>query len=196
MVPVADQIDVMESKLRDAMLASDMKRLDALLADDLVFTNQTGQRLTKADDLAAHNSGRLNLTKIDISDQRVRQSESFAIVTLVASVGGSFDGQSFSGSFAYTRRLGEHGWAVESRGGALLNRNLKQLDGHLCALAHDRRETRQPPLRLGWRHDELPAWCAQSAQANREGKRPAEADRLDTPRHHRLITQRVARDAP
>jgi ketosteroid isomerase-like protein len=103
MTSVADQIDVMESKLRDAMLASDIKTLDALLADELVFTNQTGQRLTKADDLAAHNSGRLKLTKIDISDQRVRPSESFAIVTLVESVGGVFDGQSFSGSFAYTR---------------------------------------------------------------------------------------------
>jgi ketosteroid isomerase-like protein len=103
MTSVAVQIDVMESKLRDAMLSSDVKELDALLADDLVFTNQAGQRLTKADDLAAHSSGLLKITRIDISDQRVRPSEWFAIVTLVASVGGSFDGQSFSESFAYTR---------------------------------------------------------------------------------------------
>jgi ketosteroid isomerase-like protein len=103
MTPVADQIDVMESKLRDALLISDVKTLDALLADDLVFTDQTGHRLTKSDDLTAHSSGRLKITQIDISDQRVRPSGAFAIVTLVASVGGSFDRQSFSGSFAYTR---------------------------------------------------------------------------------------------
>lgn len=43
------------------------------------------------------------LTKIDISNRRVRPSESFTIVTLLASVGGSFDGQNFLGSFAYPR---------------------------------------------------------------------------------------------
>ena len=103
MTSVADQVDAVEAQLRDAMLAGDVKTLDALLADDLVFTNQTGHRLTKSDDLAAHASGRLKLAKIDISDQRVRLSGVFAIVALVASVGGLFDGQSFSASFAYTR---------------------------------------------------------------------------------------------
>jgi ketosteroid isomerase-like protein len=103
MPSVADQVEAMEKQLRGAMLASDVKTLDALLADDLVFTDQTGNRLTKPDDLAAHNSGRLRITQIDISDQRVRPAGAFAIVTLVAHVGGSFDGQRFSGKFAYTR---------------------------------------------------------------------------------------------
>jgi ketosteroid isomerase-like protein len=103
MPSVADQVEAMETQLRRAMLAGDVKTLDALLADDLVFTDQTGNRLTKSDDLAAHNSGRLKITQIDIADQRVRPSGAFAIVTLVARVGGSFDGQGFSGSFAYTR---------------------------------------------------------------------------------------------
>jgi Domain of unknown function (DUF4440) len=100
MPSVADQVVAVEAQLRDAMLSSNVETLDALLADDLLFTNQAGQRLTKADDLAAHSSGLLKITRIDISDRRVRPSEWFAIVTLVASVGGSFDGQSFSGSFA------------------------------------------------------------------------------------------------
>jgi ketosteroid isomerase-like protein len=103
MVTITEQIEAAEAHLRDAMLAGDVKALDDLLADDLVFTNQVGQCLTKADDLAAHSSGRLRITQLDISDQRVRPAETFAVVTLVANVGGSFDGQAFSGAFTYTR---------------------------------------------------------------------------------------------
>jgi ketosteroid isomerase-like protein len=100
--------------MRDAMLAGDVEALDRLLADDLVFTNQVGQCFTKADDLAAHSSGRLRIAQLDISDQRVRPAETFAIVTLVANVGGTFDGQGFSGSFTYTRvwELGDGRWRV------------------------------------------------------------------------------------
>lgn len=103
MPSVAEHVDAMEAQLRDAMLAGDVKRLDALLADDLVFTTQGGIRLTKSDDLLAHSSGRLKITQINISDQRVRPAGAFAVVTLVASLAGTFDGSSFSGLFAYTR---------------------------------------------------------------------------------------------
>jgi ketosteroid isomerase-like protein len=85
------------------MLAGDLEALDALLADDLVFTDQSGARLTKADDLAIHRLGRLKITQINFSDQHVRPSGTCAIVTVVAEVSGSFDGQLFSGKFAYTR---------------------------------------------------------------------------------------------
>jgi ketosteroid isomerase-like protein len=103
MTALTDQVNAMEAQLREAMLAGDLKVLDALLAEDVVFTDQTGNRLTKADDMAAHRLGRLKITQINISDQRVRPCGTCAIVTLVADVGGSFDGQSFSGRFAYTR---------------------------------------------------------------------------------------------
>jgi ketosteroid isomerase-like protein len=103
MTNMTDQVASMEAQLREAMLAGNLQVLDTLLADDLVFTDQTGHRLTKADDLAVHSAGRLKITQIDILDQHVRPSGTCAIVTLVANVGGSFDGHSFSGMFAYTR---------------------------------------------------------------------------------------------
>lgn len=65
-----EQVILLEEQLRVAMLAGDVRVLDALLADDLVFTDQTGARLTKADDLAAHRLGRLKITRINVSDQR------------------------------------------------------------------------------------------------------------------------------
>jgi ketosteroid isomerase-like protein len=74
---LVEQVEAAEAQLRDAMLVGDVKALDDLLADDLVFINQIGQYLTKADDLAAHCSGRLRITQLDISDQRVRAAETF-----------------------------------------------------------------------------------------------------------------------
>lgn len=90
-------ITEMEARLRHAMLAGDVGALDTLLADDLVFTDYTGRRLTKVDDLAAHGSGRLKITQLEISDQRIRPSGTGAVVTLVANFAGSFDGQAFRG---------------------------------------------------------------------------------------------------
>ena len=114
MTAVTDQVASMEAQLREAMLAGDLKVLDALLADDLVFTDQTGHRLTKADDLVAHSTGRLKIAQIDVSDQHVRPSGTGAIATLVANVSGSFDGYSFSGLFAYTRvwERADENWRV------------------------------------------------------------------------------------
>lgn len=114
MTDVIDQVDLLEAQLREAMLTGNLKVLDALLADDLVFTDQTGHRVTKAGDLAAHTTGRLKITRIDISDRHVRPCGTCAIVTLVANVGGSFDGHSFSGVFAYTRvwERGDGCWKV------------------------------------------------------------------------------------
>jgi ketosteroid isomerase-like protein len=103
MASVAQQVESMEIQLREAMLAGDLKSLDALLAEDLVFTDQTGTRLTKADDLTTHRLGRLKITQINVTDQHVRPCGTCAIVTLAAEVSGSFDGRGFSGQFAYTR---------------------------------------------------------------------------------------------
>ena len=114
MTSIIDQVDAVEAQLREAMLTGNLKVLDALLADDLVFTDQTGHQVTKAADLTAHTTGRLKITQIDISDRHVRPSGTGAIVSLVANVGGLFDGQSFSGLFAYTRvweRVGSY-WNV------------------------------------------------------------------------------------
>jgi hypothetical protein len=46
MVTITEQMEAAEAQLRDAMLAGNVKALDTLLADDLVFTIQVGQCLT------------------------------------------------------------------------------------------------------------------------------------------------------
>lgn len=96
-------IESLEAELRQAMLAGDAAALDALLADDLIFTNQNGMTLSKTDDLEAHRSGALKLGRIDTFDQRIRLMESAAIVVVRVELEGSYVGQSFNGSFVYTR---------------------------------------------------------------------------------------------
>lgn len=93
-----------EAALRTAMLAGDVDALDALLDEDLWFTDQAGNRLSKADDLAVHRSGRLKLETIDLVDPRyIRRWGDCATVCVAVDLAGFFDGESFFGRFAYSR---------------------------------------------------------------------------------------------
>ena len=56
----------LEGRLRDAMLASDVDVLDALLADDLTFVDATGRVWSKADDLNAHRHGIQRIERLEI----------------------------------------------------------------------------------------------------------------------------------
>ena len=55
---------VYETALVAARLTGDVAALDRLLDDELHFTGLGGQVFTKADDLAAHRSGHLRITKM------------------------------------------------------------------------------------------------------------------------------------
>lgn len=105
LLPALERLGVaeMEARLRAAMLAGDVAALDELLDDDLVFTDQNGRRLGKADDLAAHRSGLLRLDRIEAADAIFRVEGDTALVAVRVELAGSYAGQGFSGAFAYTR---------------------------------------------------------------------------------------------
>src|SRR3546814_19616454 len=67
----SDLIERCEEQLREALLNSDVGLLDSLLGDDLIFTNQDGMRLTKADDIAAHQSGLLAIETLSQQGERI-----------------------------------------------------------------------------------------------------------------------------
>lgn len=93
-----------EQQLREAMLHSDVAQLERLLGDALIFINQDGARLTKADDIAAHQSGLLAITSLSQQGERIIQSFSdTAIVCLTTEVSGTYADQQFGGVFAYSR---------------------------------------------------------------------------------------------
>ncbi|MBE1526880.1 ketosteroid isomerase-like protein [Sphingopyxis sp. OAS728] len=99
-----ERIAEAEAALRMAMLASDVATLDALLDDELCFTDQSGNRLSKANDLAAHKSGLLELETIDIvGSPDIHRWGDCATVCVTVDLAGFYDGESFFGRFAYSR---------------------------------------------------------------------------------------------
>ncbi|MEZ5703427.1 MAG: nuclear transport factor 2 family protein [Burkholderiaceae bacterium] len=110
------QIIEVEEQLRQAMLASDVSALDALLSSDLVFTNHLGQRVPKAADLAAHRSGELTIKRLTPSAQRIQPvTDAVAVVSVCMLIDGTYAGQSAGGQFMFTRVWGLTGagrWQV------------------------------------------------------------------------------------
>jgi ketosteroid isomerase-like protein len=104
----------LEARLKQAMTASDVEALDALLADDLSFVDATGKVWTKADDLNGHRYGMQRIEKMETEDVRVRVYGSFAVVVTRVAMTGTFGGAPFAGSLRYTRTWGEVGgtWRV------------------------------------------------------------------------------------
>lgn len=98
-----NEIQLCEQQLMQAMLDSDVEGLDRLLAPDLVFTNHLGHVMSKADDLAAHRSGILRITKIELSDLNVKIEENIAIVFVQAYLAGQFAGETSAASYRFTR---------------------------------------------------------------------------------------------
>jgi ketosteroid isomerase-like protein len=114
-VPDPEIIDL-EARIRTAQLRADVPALDALLADDLLFTGPDGTVGTKAQDLAAHESGAVRFRKHVPMELRVRRIGSAAAVTslrtrLTVEVAGTLT----SGEYRYTRvwaREGSRDWRV------------------------------------------------------------------------------------
>lgn len=86
------------------MLHSDVAQLNLLLSDTLIFINQDGARLTKADDIAAHRSGLLAITALSPHGDRIIQRfGDTVIVCLTTDVSGKYAEQQFGGTLAYSR---------------------------------------------------------------------------------------------
>jgi ketosteroid isomerase-like protein len=97
------QIEDMETEWRDAQLTGNVAEMDKLLSDDYFGISMTGQVNTKSQQLDRIRTRKLALTRIDLSDVKVKLIGSTAIVTSRAEVEGVNDGSPMKGSFRYTR---------------------------------------------------------------------------------------------
>lgn len=97
------EIEILEDKLRQAMLSSDVLMLDQLIADDLAFTAPNGLVFTKQMDLEAHRSGMTKFTRIEIDDRQVHDYGACVVVMVKAELAGTVNDQPFSGTHCYTR---------------------------------------------------------------------------------------------
>ena len=97
------KIREVETQLLEAMKISDIKTLDQLLHDDLLFVIPSGEVITKKMDLETHKSGNLVFEEITSSIDSIKQIGENAVVTLSLKIAGKMLEQHFEGNFRYLR---------------------------------------------------------------------------------------------
>jgi ketosteroid isomerase-like protein len=97
------QVEKMEDAWRAAQIAGDVDAMDKLLSDDYVGITMTGQVVTKMQQLDRMRNRALVLSRLDIEDVKLKLIGSTAIVTSLAEVDGSSDGEPMRGRFRSTR---------------------------------------------------------------------------------------------
>ena len=110
-----EQIVELEDEWQRAALAADVPAMDKLLSDDYLGITATGEVLTKAQQLDHMRNRELVLTKLDISELKIKLIGNIAIVTSLAQVEGSSDGEPLQGAYRYTRvyqRLASGSWKI------------------------------------------------------------------------------------
>jgi len=111
------EIDRLEEAWRDALLTSNTKAMDALLADDYMGITPSGTLQTRDDTLDSLRSGRVHFTRLDITDRKVRFYGSTAVVTSQANIQASTPEGPVSGHYWYTRvyaRNSQGEWKIVS----------------------------------------------------------------------------------
>jgi hypothetical protein len=122
------EVVALEARLRAAQLTADVGALDALLADELLFTGPDGALGTKAEDLAAHESGAVRFRAHEPEELRVRRvGATVVVVALRARLAVEVGGALVRGTYRYTRV-----WAREA---GVVGEPWRVVAGHVSAVA-------------------------------------------------------------
>jgi ketosteroid isomerase-like protein len=97
------EIDQLEDEWRNAILTSNTKELDSLLADDYMAITPSGTLQTKDEALESLRNGRIHFSALDITDRKVRFYGTTAVVTSLANIQATTADGQVSGSYRYTR---------------------------------------------------------------------------------------------
>ncbi|MEO6802131.1 MAG: nuclear transport factor 2 family protein [Granulicella sp.] len=97
------EIEALEEQWRVAQLTGDVASIDRLMSADFIGITMTGEANTKAQQLDRFRDKSLLLTKVDISDRKIKLVGDVAIVTALAQVEGTNEGQELQGTYRYTR---------------------------------------------------------------------------------------------
>ena len=93
----------MEEELRVAISKGDAKAYGRIVGDDYVFTNQDAVIRTKAQMVAAYDSGKLKYESVKFDEIKVHSYGDTAVVTGRSTAKGQDNGKEFSGQYRYTR---------------------------------------------------------------------------------------------
>jgi len=98
-----NEIVAIEEQLNSAIKNNNVLKLADLLHDELMFTNQNGQNLSKEMYLDSHRSGSLIIRELQISDQHIRIFGDIAIVHMCMIVKGKCLYLPFEAALSYMR---------------------------------------------------------------------------------------------
>jgi len=97
------EIQILEEQWRLAQVNDDVPSMEKLLAPDFLGISMTGQVTDRDQQLERLRNRHLVLSKIVISDEKIKLLGAVAIVTSLAQVEGTNEGTPINGMFRYTR---------------------------------------------------------------------------------------------
>jgi ketosteroid isomerase-like protein len=109
-----EQIIKCEKRLIEALKIGDIKALDALLHDNLIFNIPTGQTITKSMDIENYQSGIMKVSEILATDQIIKSIGDISTVAVTLDLKGKYANQTIDGKFRYLRvwKLFDNSWKV------------------------------------------------------------------------------------
>ena len=110
------EIVALEARIREAQLNADVRALDDLISENLLFTGPDGSVGTKSQDLDAHRTGAVRFREHVPEELRIRRvGSTIAITALRARLVVEVGGERVTGTYRYTRvwaRESGHSWRV------------------------------------------------------------------------------------
>lgn len=109
------EVERLEQQWQHAQLTGDVQTMDRLLSDDYIGITSAGLVVTKQEQLDRVRNRTLVLTRLDVSDVKVKLIGTTAIVTSRVTTEGTNEGVSINGMYRYTRvysRLPSGAWKV------------------------------------------------------------------------------------
>ena len=109
-----DLIISREQDLLNAMLNSDLQKLDKLIHEDLLFNIPNGQTVTKAMDLETYRSGGMQIREISSGDPEVNLIGDNAVVAVTVEMKGKYFDHVLDGEYRFLRvwKLFNDQWKV------------------------------------------------------------------------------------
>jgi hypothetical protein len=109
-----EQIIECENRLLEALKTGDIKVLNELLHDNLIFNIPTGQTITKGMDIENYRLGILTVSEILTTDQIIKSIGDISTVAVTLDLKGKYADQIIDGKFRYLRvwKLFDNSWKV------------------------------------------------------------------------------------
>ena len=109
-----DSIDKVEQEILKAMKDCDVKKLDELLHEELLFNIPNGQTITKTQDLETYRSGNMKIDEINLLEQEIRFIGENAVVSIIIEMKGKYFDFSLDGKYKILRvwKLFDTQWKV------------------------------------------------------------------------------------